>query len=114
MVDGVGRSPAGAVARAASGFGNACSRNASSNASRVANAAWDIRPMLWWESLVARVSPRVRPGIRTSASCLRSQTTQSGIDAGEFGSGVGSAMADADTGPAAGVAVVAGVGWMYT
>ena len=29
----------------------------------------DIRPMLWCESCVARVSPRVHLGIRTSASC---------------------------------------------
>ena len=29
----------------------------------------DIRPMLWCEFCVARVSPRVHLGMRTSASC---------------------------------------------
>ena len=29
----------------------------------------DIRPMLWCESCVARVSPRVHLGMRTSTSC---------------------------------------------
>ena len=85
-VDGVGRSLAGAVGRSASGGGNLCSMNVLSNTSRVANpcanAAWDIRPMLWGESLIARVSPRVRPGIRTSASCPSSRTTRSEIEAG--------------------------------
>ena len=123
MVDGVRRSLAGAVGRSASGFSNACSLNASSNASRVANpctnAAWDIRPMLWWASLIVRVSPRVQPGIRTSALCRSSQTTRSGIDAGGFGSGAGAVMADAGTGvavagAAADVAVAADIGWMCT
>ena len=88
-VGGIGTSLAGAVGRSASGGGNSCSRKASSNALRVAipctNAAWDIRPMLWGDSLIARVSPRVRPGIRTSASCPSLRTTRSGIEAGGGG-----------------------------
>ena len=70
--------------------------------------------MLWWELLIARVSPRVRPGIRTSASCPSSRTRRSGIYVGGGGSGAGVAMADAGTNAAAGVAVAAGVGWMFT
>ena len=75
--------------------------------------------MLWWESLIARVSPRVRPGIRTPASCPSHRTPRSGIGAGGFGSCAGAAMADAGTGVAVagaaeGVAVAADVDWMYT
>ena len=104
MVDGIGTSLAGAV--------GGQRRKASSNASRVAipctNAAWDIRLMLWGESLIARVSPRVRPGIRRSASCVSSQTTRSGTEAGGGCSGAGAALADAGTGAAVGVAVAVG------
>ena len=111
-IDGVGRSLAGAVGRSASGGGNSCSRNFSSNTSRVANpcahAAWDTRPMLWEESLIARVSPRVRPDIRTSVSCPSSRTTRSGIEAREGCSGAGVVLADAGTGVAVGVAAAAG------
>ena len=70
--------------------------------------------MLWWESLIARVLPRVHPGIRTSAPCLSSRTTRSGIGAGGVSSDAGAATADAGIGAAAGGAVVVGVGSMYT
>ena len=123
IVDGVARSLAGAVERYAPGFGNACSLNALSNASRVANsranAAWDIRPILWCEPLIARFSPCLRPSIRTSDSSPSSRTMRSGTDAGGYGSGAGAATADAGTGAAvagaaARVAVAVDVGWMYT
>ena len=76
--------------------------------------------MLWCESFIARVSPRLRPGMRTPASCPISRTTRSGIDAGRFESGAGASAvtADAGTGAAvartvAGVVVAEDVGWIY-
>ena len=66
--------------------------------------------MLYCESLIASVSPRLRPGTRTFASCLNSRATRSGVDAGGVDSGVGAAVA----GAAVGVEVATGVGWMYT
>ena len=117
MVDEVGTSLAGAVRKSASGGGSSCSRKASSNASRVAipcaKAAWDIRPMLRGDSRIARVSPRVRPGIRTLPSCPSSRTTRSRIGAVGFRDGAGAALSDAGTGTAAGAVVAAGAGWMY-
>ena len=51
-----------------------------------------------------RVSPSVRPGMRTSASYLSFQTTRSGIDAGGFVSGAGAGAVTADAGTGAAVA----------
>ena len=81
--------------------------------------------MLWCESLTARLSPRARSDMRTSASCPSSRTTRSGIGAGGFddGAGAGAVTADADTGAAAAgagagvaadVAVATGGDWIYT
>ena len=95
------------------------------------NQAWsdiDVRVMLWCESCMACVSPCVRPGMQTSASCLRSRTTRLEIgDGGENGdagagaeasggadAGTGAGVAEAGGGVAAGVAVAAGGDWMYT
>ena len=98
--------------------GSSCSRKASSNASRVAipctKAAWDIRPVLWGNSRIARVSPRVRPGMRTSASCPSSRTTRSGIEAVGFRRDAGAALSDAGTGATAGVSVAVGARGMCT
>ena len=95
------------------------------------NQAWsdiDIRVMLWCESCMVCVSPCVRPGMQTSASCPRSRTTRLEIgDRGENGvagagaeasgradAGTGAGVAEAGGGAVAGVAVAAGGDWMYT
>ena len=95
------------------------------------NQAWldiDIRAIQWCESCIACVSPRVRPGMQTSASCLRFQTTRleigNGGENGDAGAGAvasggadagtGAGVAEAAAGAAAGVAVAAGGDWMYT
>ena len=121
-IDGVGISLVGAVWRSISVFAKSCSLNNSSNASRVAkccaNAAWDIRPILWCESLFVRISRRVRPGMRTSTSGPSSRTMRSGIGAEGFdgGAGAGAVTANAGTGAtvAGAAAVAAGVGWIHT
>ena len=87
--------------------------------------------MLCGDSLIARVSPRVQPGMRTSPSCPSYRTTRSRIEAvgfcGDAGvtlsnagtgaaagagyrSGAGAAFYDAGTGAAAGAVVAAGIG----
>ena len=73
---------------------------------------------------MVRVSPRVRPGMRTSASCSSFRTARSWIGTGGFNGGAGadavtSGGADPGTGVAvagalAGVAVATGGGWVYT
>ena len=84
--------------------------------------------MLWFESLIARVSPRVRPGMRTSTSCPSSRTRWLGIGAegvdggagtdavtsGGADAGTGAAVARADAGAVAGMTIATGGGWIYT
>ena len=86
-----GKPLVGAVGRSISALSYPCSLKASSKGSRFASffaaQVWsdiDIRPMLWCKSLMVRVLPCVRPGMRTSASCPSSRTTRSGMGAGRY------------------------------
>ena len=76
--------------------------------------------MQWYEFCMARVSPRVRPGMRTSSSCpIVPKQPRSGNGAGGGNGGAGADTvaneeAGADTGAAPGIAVATFGGWMYT
>ena len=109
-VDCFGKSLVGAVGRSISALSYPCSLRVSLKGSRFASffaaQAWsdmDIRPMLWRKYLMVRVLPRMRPGMRTSASCPSSRTTRSGMGARGFnGAGAvavtsGGAYAGTDT-----------------
>ena len=83
-------------------------------------AAWSNgRPWRWGysrdASCIARVSPRVLPGISTYPSCANSRLTRGGIGAGEFdiyigGGGVGDAGVGAGSGTGIGDRAGAGAG----